>query len=113
MNTMIINKEKKWYEEGMNRIDPDLYKRYMIYLYDLEKYSIENHPFLDELSKSLSFTPFSPEKALFVKGKLELGENVRRLEIDITDVCNFIYTGIKGSRVYIYYISGWRRTEYL
>lgn len=74
MNTMIINKEKKWYEEGMNRIDPDLYKRYMIYLYDLEKYSIENHPFLDELSKSLSFTPFSPEKALFVKGKLELGE---------------------------------------
>ncbi|KXI43955.1 radical SAM protein [Bacillus cereus] len=89
MNTMIINKEKKWYEEGMNRIDPDLYKRYMIYLYDLEKNSIENHPFLDELSKSLSFTPFSPEKALFVKGKLELGENVRRLEIDITDVCNF------------------------
>ena len=52
---------------GMNRIDPDLYKRYMIYLYDLEKYSIENHPFLDELSKSLSFTPFLQKRLYLLK----------------------------------------------
>ncbi|MBM7662275.1 MoaA/NifB/PqqE/SkfB family radical SAM enzyme [Bacillus mesophilus] len=80
---------KKWYEEGMNKLDPSIYKEYLNFLYDLKSFSIQDHPFIDEMSKAISYTPFSPEKVLFIKQSMDAGESVKRLEIDITDVCNF------------------------
>lgn len=50
---------------------------------------MEDHPFLDALSESLSYTPFSPEKIMYIKKQLEAGVQVSRLEIDISDICNF------------------------
>nr|WP_318540270.1 radical SAM protein [Terribacillus saccharophilus] len=89
MSLITEKKEKKWYREGTNAIDPKVYKDYLNHLYNLEDFGIKDHPFIEEMSKALSYTPFTPEKTLFIKKAMENGENVRRLEIDITDVCNF------------------------
>ncbi|MEL3956458.1 radical SAM protein [Caldifermentibacillus hisashii] len=92
IKTQIKKKRKDlntWFTEGVNSIAPTIYKEYLIQLYNLEKYGLEKHEFLDAISSSLSFTPFSTEKVLSIKDRLSKGEKVNKLEIDISDVCNF------------------------
>jgi MoaA/NifB/PqqE/SkfB family radical SAM enzyme len=78
-----------WHKEGVNSISPSVYRKYIENLYHIQELTIDADEFLDVLSTSLSFTPFSSEKIIFVKEMMKLGEQVARFEIDISDVCNF------------------------
>ncbi|WP_243525739.1 radical SAM protein [Bacillus pseudomycoides] len=85
----VAERNLSWYEEGTNAIKPCVYKEYISHLYNLEEIGIKEHPFIEELCNAMSFTPFSTEKALYAKERIKYGAQKARMEIDISDICNF------------------------
>ena len=82
-------KTVSWLDEGVNTVPKNIYKKYLINLYGLEELGLQNHEFLDVISEAVSYTPFSTDKVLSIKNRFENGEVVNRLEVDISDICNF------------------------
>jgi MoaA/NifB/PqqE/SkfB family radical SAM enzyme len=91
MSTNLLTDKSKamWHQQGVNAVEPEIYKEYLNTLYNLDAIGIKDHPFIDELCNSLSYTPFSTEKVLYIKEQMKYGVNTARMEIDISDICNF------------------------
>ena len=73
----------------VQQVEPDVYGRYISELYQLPRHNLEGHPFVDLLAQSPTFVPFSSEKTIAVLADRARGVNVGRLEIDLSDACNF------------------------